>query len=98
VRDARSRLRLPAHAVALAVRPRIAGDPQQRAPDALARFPGLSLQARELQHRRGAGGTCGLSLGAAIRVRQSRAPVVAPIWQRAADADAGRAGEPLTSR
>ena len=35
-------------AAALAVRPRAAGDPQQRAPDALARVPGVPLQAREL--------------------------------------------------
>ncbi len=53
------RVRLPARAAALAVRPRAAGHPQQRAPDALARLPRLLVQARELHAGRRARGLAG---------------------------------------
>ena len=55
---------------ALAVRPRAAGHPQQRAPDALARLPDLPLQARELHARRRARRARRLSVGGAVRLRQ----------------------------
>ena len=79
---------------ALAVRPRIAGYQEQRASDALARLSRVLVQARELHARRHACRTRRLPVGASVRLREPRAPVVAPIGQCAADADPGRRGQP----
>ena len=73
----------------------LAGHPQQRAADALAWLPRLPLQARQLHPRRRARRPRRLPVGDAIRFRESRDHLVAPIRERAVDADPRRPGQPL---